>query len=313
MDGVTSHTAGGGKKGASLASAFLLFSLFAPAFLLAPELGAAQQPVWKVAYQPAQLVNGSPVLFRVIAPQRLQTLQGTWMERHISFRENKACRCWYAIAGVDLGVKPGKYQLELDGITGAGGKIEFSRTVTIAPGRYPRTAISVAPQFVEPPKENLERIEQEQAMKKERFHETSSEALWLGGFEAPTGTTVSGVFGSARVFNGALRNQHTGLDFRAATGTPVHATNGGKVLLARSLYFEGNCVAIDHGQGLITLYMHLSEFKVKEGEQVQKGQLIGLSGGTGRATAPHLHFAVRWQGAYLDPSKLLQLAPPAGP
>jgi murein DD-endopeptidase MepM/ murein hydrolase activator NlpD len=72
-------------------------------------------------------------------------------------------------------------------------------------------------------------------------------------------------------------------------------------------------VAIDHGQGLITIYMHLSGFKVKEGDQVSKGQLIGLSGGTGRANGPHLHFAVRWQGAYLDPSKLLKLAPPVSP
>jgi biotin carboxyl carrier protein len=313
MDGVASHTADRDRKPASTAGASLLLNLFVLTFLLAPQLCTAQQPAWKVAYEPAQLVNGSPVLFRVTVPQRLQTLQGTWMEHRISFRESKACKCWYAIAGIELSAKPGKYQLELNGTTGSGGKLQSRRTVTISPGHYPRTALSVAPEYVEPPKETLQRIEQEQEVKKERFHETSAEALWQGGFEAPAGTSVSGVFGSARVFNGALRNQHTGLDFRAATGTPVHSTNGGKVLLARNLYFEGNCVAIDHGQGLITFYMHLSEFKVKEGDQVKKGQLIGLSGGTGRATAPHLHFAVRWQGAYLDPSKLLKLAPPPSP
>ena len=121
---------------------------------------------------------------------------------------------------------------------------------------------------------------------------------------------VSGVFGSARVFNGVKKSQHTGLDFRVGSGTPIAATNSGTVILARSLYFEGNCVIIDHGQGLLTLYLHLSEIKAKEGDAVERGQVLGLSGGTGRATAPHLHFAVRWRGEYLDPRTLLELRPP---
>jgi murein DD-endopeptidase MepM/ murein hydrolase activator NlpD len=86
--------------------------------------------------------------------------------------------------------------------------------------------------------------------------------------------------------------------------------NDGTVLLARPLYFEGNFVVLDHGQGLLTLYLHLSEFKVNEGERVKRGQVIGLSGGTGRATGPHLHVAVRWQGTYLDPASLLRLRLP---
>ena len=92
-----------------------------------------------------------------------------------------------------------------------------------------------------------------------------------------------------RVFNGKTSSPHLGLDFRVPTGTPVAAMNDGTVLLARPLYFEGNFVVIDHGQGLLTLYLHLSEFKVKEGDQVKRGQVIALSGGTGRATGPHLH------------------------
>jgi murein DD-endopeptidase MepM/ murein hydrolase activator NlpD len=86
--------------------------------------------------------------------------------------------------------------------------------------------------------------------------------------------------------------------------------NNGTVLLARPLYFEGNFVVLDHGQGLLTLYLHLSEFKVKEGDQVKRGQIVGLSGGTGRATGPHLHVAVRWQGTYLDPALLMRLRLP---
>ena len=119
--------------------------------------------------------------------------------------------------------------------------------------------------------------------------------------------TISGVFGTQRTFNGKVQSVHQGLDYAIPSGTPVAAVNSGTVLLARPLYFEGNCVVLDHGQGLLTLYMHLSEMKVKEGETIQRGQEIGLSGGSGRATGPHLHLAVRWQGIYLNPATLLRL------
>jgi murein DD-endopeptidase MepM/ murein hydrolase activator NlpD len=97
------------------------------------------------------------------------------------------------------------------------------------------------------------------------------------------------------------------MDFRAATGTPVRAGNSGVVVLARPLYYEGNCVIIDHGQGLTTISMHFSRIDVHEGQHVAAGDQLGLSGATGRVTGPHLHWAVRWQGAYLDPAKLLRL------
>jgi Peptidase family M23 len=290
-----------------LGSALLVLGLF----LYPPFFHAAAAKTWIVTSQPAPLVNGSPVLFRVNPPRTLSALQGKWLDHQVSFRRSAGCDCWYALAGVALNTKPGKYKLDLQGTAKNGVEVRFSQTVIIGAGRYPTTKISVAPEYVEPPKETLARIELEQGVKKQSFAETAPEALWSGGFQDPAEASVSGVFGSARLFNGVKRNQHTGLDFRVATGTPIHAANSGKVVLARNLYFEGNCVAIDHGQGLITLYLHLSEFKVKEGDQVAKGQPIGLSGGTGRATAPHLHFAVRWQGTYLDPAKLLKLIPPS--
>ena len=100
---------------------------------------------------------------------------------------------------------------------------------------------------------------------------------------------------------------HKGMDFRASSGTPVHAANSGVVVLARPLYYEGNCVVIDHGLGLYTISMHLSRIDVKEGQRVAAGEKVGLSGATGRVTGPHLHWAVRWHDAYLDPAKLLRL------
>jgi murein DD-endopeptidase MepM/ murein hydrolase activator NlpD len=272
--------------------------------------GAASAVKWMAQWEPAKLVNGSPVLFRVTAPLQLEELRGNFLGQEFSFRPSQTCHCWYGFAGVNLATKPGTYTLHVEGKTKGGKDAEMSYAVAVGAAHYPTSTLKVAPGFVEPPKETLPQIEEDQVVKKKVFSTTAPETLWSGRFEPPAEADVSGVFGSARVFNGVKKSQHTGLDFRVTTGTPIVATNSGTVILARPLYFEGNCVMIDHGQGLLTMYLHLSEFKVKEGDAVKKGQTLGLSGGTGRATAPHLHFAVRWRGEYLDPRTLLELHPP---
>lgn len=288
---------------------FKLETIFLVTLLFSASAQGSTQK-WMAQWEPTKLVNGSPVLFRVTAPLQLTELNGNFLGQEFSFRSNKACHCWYAFAGVSLATKPGAYTLRVEG-KGTGGKeTAMSYLVRVTAAHYPTSALKVAPGFVEPPKETLPRIEEDQAEKKKVFATTAPETLWSGPFDAPAQAEVSGVFGSARMFNGVKKSQHTGLDFRVTSGTPIVATNSGTVVLARPLYFEGNCVMIDHGQGLLTMYLHLSEFKVKEGDAVKKGQILGLSGGTGRATAPHLHFAVRWRGEYLDPRTLLELHPP---
>jgi len=276
--------------------------------LSAPAQGSTQK--WSAQWEPAKLVNGSPVIFRVTAPLQLAEFQGSFLGKEFSFRFSQACHCWYAFAGVSLETKPGTYTLRVKG-TGTGGEeTAMSYLVRVSAAHYPFSTIKVAPAFVEPPKEAEAVIADADASKKRAFATTDPNPLWSGHFLAPAEAETSGVFGSARVYNGVKKSQHLGLDFRASTGTPVHATNAGTVILARPLYFEGNCVMLDHGQGLVSVYMHLSEFKVKEGDKVAAGQLIALSGGTGRSTGPHLHFAVRWRGEYLDPRTLLELHPP---
>jgi len=114
-----------------------------------------------------------------------------------------------------------------------------------------------------------------------------------------------GRFGSRRFFNGEPRSPHTGADYHAAAGTPVHAVADGVVALAANHFFSGNSVFLDHGDGLITMYFHLSEIDVAEGERVTRGQVLGKVGSTGRATGPHLHFGIRWHGERIDPDMLL--------
>jgi hypothetical protein len=272
---------------------------------------AAPAKPWRIQIEPVRVVNGSPVLFRVTPPFALNELKGDFLGHELAFRRSSDCHCWYALAGVDLETRPGSYDLRLAGTRDAAQNAAFTYSIPVHAARYPFSTITVAPAFVEPPKEALPVIAAADAAKKQAFAATSPYPLWSGPFQRPAEAETSGVFGSARIYNGKKKSQHLGLDFRASTGTPVHAANAGTVLLARPLYFEGNCVMLDHGQGLLTIYMHLSEFKVKEGEKVAAGQLIALSGGTGRSTGPHLHFAVRWRGEYLDPATLLKLRPPA--
>jgi murein DD-endopeptidase MepM/ murein hydrolase activator NlpD len=114
-------------------------------------------------------------------------------------------------------------------------------------------------------------------------------------------------FGTGRTINRVQQSVHYGLDFRADTGSPLGAMNNGNVVIAREMFYEGGFVVIDHGQGLLTLYMHLSEITVNVGDAVKKGQVVGLSGATGRVTAPHLHVGVRWQGIYVDPAMMFKL------
>ena len=161
--------------------------------------------------------------------------------------------------------------------------------------------IAVPGRYTAPSPEELHQIAQDKELKSQVFQAVSPEREWQGAFAAPVQAPTSDVFGVQRVFNGTVQSTHQGLDFRVTTGTPVEAVNRGKVLLARPLFFEGNCVILDHGQGLLTLYLHLSEFNVKEGETVEKGQQIGMSGGTGRATGPHLHYEFRIDNVHQNP------------
>ncbi len=253
------------------------------------------------------LVNGAPLGIEVVPPVRLTALSAKWLEHEVLFSYDAPTKAWYGIAGVSLETRPGIYSLELKGTTSKSAEIAFSKNIPIRAAKYPSITVTVAKRYTEPSKEQLERIHQDKTVKQDVFQHTDPEREWSGKFRAPVDVPISDVFGTRRTFNGKVQSMHQGLDYAAPTGTPVSAVNAGTVLLAGPLYFEGNCVVLDHGQGLLTLYLHLSEIKVKQGERIARGQEIGLSGGTGRATGPHLHLAVRWQGVYLNPASLLTL------
>jgi murein DD-endopeptidase MepM/ murein hydrolase activator NlpD len=279
---------------------------------LAANLSAATAAHWTVGNQPARLVNGTPVLFRVTTPKPVRTLSGNWLGHEIAFSFDASHKSWFALAGASLETKPGAYPIQLHAETSAGQAISFEKEIRVEHQRYPRVLLKLPGRYTAPSPEDQRQIEQDKETKAEVFKTVSAGREWQGSFAAPVDVSagISDVFGVERVFNGSVQSTHQGLDFRVPGGTPVASVNRGRVILARPLFFEGNCVVIDHGQGLLTLYLHLSNFSVKEGDDVSKGQPIGLSGGTGRATGPHLHLAVRWQGVYLNPQALLRLKLP---
>jgi murein DD-endopeptidase MepM/ murein hydrolase activator NlpD len=265
----------------------------------------------QVTITPAAVVAGSPELIRVHLPAGAtldgEWVEGTWLDRKLQFFRGRGGEAWYALAGVDVQAQTGPSKLLILVRTARGTTIDLSRTVEILPAHYRTSTLTVAPKFVEPGPDELTQIKAEVELKGKVFASSAATPLWSGNFRAPVHSPPTDSFGTRRTFNGELASVHEGMDFRAATGTPVRAGNSGVVVLARPLYYEGNCVVIDHGLGLFTISMHLSRIDVHEGDRVAAGQLIGLSGATGRVTGPHLHWAVRWQNAYLDPAKMLRM------
>jgi murein DD-endopeptidase MepM/ murein hydrolase activator NlpD len=286
--------------------------LFVAIVLLLISPGIAAQAKLSVESDPPLLTAGAPCVFRVKSSVPLQSLRGTWLEREVFFDYDRESGKWYALGGTGLETSTGSHNLALEGLTLTGVKTSLREDLTVERATHITIALRVARKYTEPDARTLERVHTEQALKQQIFAHKSPLRLWSGSFVVPIVSIVTEPFGTERTFNGTVQSVHQGLDYRAERGTPISAMNSGTILLARDLFFEGNTVVIDHGQGLLTLYLHLSEIGVKEGDQVERGQVVGKTGATGRVTAPHLHVAVRWQGIYLDPARVLKLSLPLG-
>lgn len=191
-----------------------------------------------------------------------------------------------------------------------GGEKE-TRDIAVEQRHYDIQRIDGLPQaMVTPPPELLARIEREAAMiSKVRDHDGKGE--WFAkGFIWPAKGRMTGVYGSQRILNGEPKRPHFGLDVAAPVGTPIHAPAAGVVVLARrALYYTGGTVMIDHGHGIISVLMHMHSVKVRLGQKVKQGALIGTIGATGRASGPHVDWRVNWFHVYLDPQFLVKGAP----
>jgi murein DD-endopeptidase MepM/ murein hydrolase activator NlpD len=271
----------------------------------------ARAEVADILTTPASLANGSPFLLTISLESKASTVTGQWQGHPIVFFSASDHRIWYSLAGVDVETTPGHYPLTVEINSDESTHRTLHKEIDVAEAPYEKVPLDVPDKFVEPNAAALKIIAADKIVKDKAFAHSSSTPEWSSNFLPPLRVgAMSDSFGSQRIFNGKLASIHRGLDYHAKSGTPISAINSGRVILARPLYFEGGCVVIDHGLGLMSVYMHLSKIDVAVGTKVHRGQIIALSGATGRATGPHLHLGVRWQGSYLDPAKLFEIQMP---
>jgi murein DD-endopeptidase MepM/ murein hydrolase activator NlpD len=285
--------------------------------LFALQAGGAAAPQTAVpgGVEPLQITHraraaapGEVVLVDIRA-QALEEIQAQWLSQTVLFYQVES-GWWQGLAPVDVAIVAGQYTLTVRARATDGRTLEQAYRIKIAPRTFPARRITVEPKFVDPPADELPRIEAERKANEAIFARQTRERLWRGSFVAPVPGTATSSFGRRTILNGQPRGQHTGTDFQAATGTPVVAPNRGRIALAADQYFPGKTIIIDHGLGVYSYLAHLSEFTAAEGTMVERGQRIALSGATGRVTGPHLHWTMRFGSARVDPLSLVKVLQP---
>ena len=212
----------------------------------------------------------------------------------------------FGLIAVPYRQTPGPANLTLKWTNAAGThfrKIPFK----IVAGNYGTDELQVSPGRVKPNKKNIKRAKKEARRVRQIYADGSITGLWEGDFQLPLDSEITSSYGNKRLFNRQLKSYHNGVDFRAPVGTPVFAANSGVVKLADDLFYSGKVVIIDHGNLIFTIYAHLSHIDVTSGQQIEKGQQLGLTGATGRVSGPHLHWGVKVHGAAVNPLQFIKV------
>lgn len=240
--------------------------------------------------------QGDPFLVGLVSSDQVQAT-GEFLGRQFTFhREGDK---YFALVGADYNATPGKHVLSVTAHPASGRTILLNKEITISKRQLRKAMVNFTP------KQIMEQSEKDILTK--AFANSSPESRWQLPFLKPLEGRVSFGFGHSLVINNEEEIVHQGVDISVPEGTPLKCSNYGRVVLARKLAVSGNTVIIDHGAGIMTGYMHLSRIDVKEGQEIDKGEVLGLSGTTGRSTAPHLHWQLIVNGVFCDPLKLATL------
>jgi murein DD-endopeptidase MepM/ murein hydrolase activator NlpD len=275
----------------------------------ASEAGSAPG-IKNVFWQPNELKQGSVAFFTVEVDRVPARVTATWIGKRLDFFKSDNPKIWYALAGDDLETQPGTYDLNVTAVLPGGRAVRSVKQVEVGAADFKTGSLDVPENYVEPDAEGKREIARDEVLKNRAYAHFTPRPLWSGNFIKPVDGPATPTFGESRILNEERSSTHRGTDFPVKEGTPVTVSNSGTVVLSQALFYEGNCVIVDHGDRLFTIYMHLSRMDVKDGDKLTKGQKIGLSGASGRVTGPHMHMGVRWDGAYLDPVQLLALTLP---
>lgn len=288
----------------------------APAGAEAPEEEAAPRRPWLtpgVEWSPSPPSEGEAVGIRLLQPRggrRPLGVRGQLEGRTIYF--GPAEGGWFGIGALPIG-SAGPAELVLRYDIGADSTVVDRVVLHVDERDFPSVTLRVARRFVRPPPEARERIREDRYLLRTALASITPRWLAAGAFERPREERVTSPFGQERVFNGELQSRHTGVDIEGRRGDPVRASGRGVVALVRHLYYAGRTVLLDHGLGVFTGYSHLSEVEVAEGQVVEKGEIVGRVGSTGRVTGPHLHWSLYVAGETLEASSLLRLRVPSPP
>ncbi len=222
---------------------------------------------------------------------------------------------WQALVGLKVDQKPGVLALELSG-RDEHGALHLGGTLDVLQPAFRHRELTVGAKFTSPSKKDQQHSARDQVAFNEAFDRDFEPFAFTHDFVWPRPPDLTAPFGDIRVLNGRKQSQHFGIDLDSEVGDPIWAANDGTVVMARDCFASGNTVLIHHGARLFTAYFHLSKFEVKQGQVVKAGQRIGLVGKTGRVTGPHLHWGVKIDGRWANPTSLLSMAfvaPPAAP
>jgi murein DD-endopeptidase MepM/ murein hydrolase activator NlpD len=253
--------------------------------------------------------QGQILVVKVPAHGGVTYVEGTFLGRSINFFPDtrvEELKGFVGLLGIDLQDEPGIHELTVK-VQAEEQSQMFTYRVQVLKEKFHVERLTLPKNKVDLDEKSLARWTAEQAQVKEMLANDSHTKFWQSGFVEPVAGKRTGIFGSVRIMNGQARNPHNGEDIGAPLGTEVAATNDGIVRLTVDHIFSGKGVFLDHGLGMYSMYFHLSEVLVKEGDVVKAGEVIGKVGATGRATGPHLHWGVKLNGARVNPYALLDL------
>jgi len=214
----------------------------------------------------------------------------------------------FAIIGLDVDLKPQPLSVGLRAAKPDGTEQSYQEELLIEPKEFQKRSFRISEEMLVPPPAEQERVKREQELVAAVYDVITPEWLGTGSFLAPLSDREAfSNFGQRRIYNKLHTSVHQGVDIPAPWGTPIRASNSGRVVLASHLYLSGITVIIDHGRGVFSIYCHLSKPLVKRGESIARGAILGKVGNTGRSTGPHLHWGIRIFDSRVDPFSLVSL------
>jgi len=255
-----------------------------------------------------RLCQGEILKLSLSSTVALSGAAALFQERECIFVPNEEKTSFFTLIGIGLDAEPGTYDLAVTVSLPGGKQRYFNTKIALSEGTFRKRRINVDKKFISPSPEDEERIVREIALTKDIYGKSEPRWLGWGNFILPVKGKPANNFGDRRIFNDNRRSRHRGMDISSPAGRTVRASNSGRIVLARDLYFAGQTVIIDHGIGLFSLCCHLSALSVQEGSMVKRGDEIGKVGSTGRVTGPHLHWGIRLSDTYVNPLSLLQLS-----